>query len=62
MFYGDGLVPAVVGWLVLPRVGLPSSGERGQSTGKNTKFLKLVVNWFGSTSLLCLFIFSFTEE
>lgn len=29
MFYGNGLVPAVVGWLVLPRVGLPSSGERG---------------------------------
>lgn len=34
----------------------------GQSTGKHTKFLKLVVNWFGSTSLLCLFIVSFTEE
>lgn len=29
MFYGDGLVPAVVRWLLLPRVGLPSSGERG---------------------------------
>ena len=28
MFYGDGSVPAVVGWLVLPGVGLPSSGER----------------------------------
>lgn len=52
-----------MGWLVLPGAGLPSSGEREQSSGKHTaSFLKLVGNQLGSTSLLCFLIFSFTEE
>lgn len=51
MFCGDGLVPAVVGWLVLLGMGLPSSGER------EAEHWETFVNRFGNPSALFIYIF-----
>jgi len=61
MFYGDGSVPAALGWLVLLGVGLPSSGEREAEHWETPPAFR---SWLliGLEVYLYLFIFSFTEE